>query len=347
MPVSIVGGRSSGKSVFVSLLINTAIDYSVRMNRHFRVYMDPLTNKVVGEMLSSLKKSMWPPATIRGSLLEYKFSFGYSNHFQRFLLTIKEGYAKISEKMFSTTQISRGELFDTITFKLIDIAGEDVELLSSFIEESRESGLPLSEVLTPSLQYALNSDVIIFLIDAEKVTSDRTEKKYDEMMQYDILMSQLYSFVGRYRSRFEKKTPLYPVFVLTKFDAIDPSIRRYLGVSDDFIRWIERFSVDKDLRWKFFHKFMSTFFKQSLSQIYGVVLAGTELEDAPIFLSYVMTELNEEGVLVPKIVKKGQSNEILYSITEYEAFIRYFGKIANKISDKKRREEEEYAAGIG
>lgn len=347
MPVSIVGGRSSGKSVFVALLINTAIDFSVRMNRHFRVYMDPLTNKVVGEMLSSLKKSFWPPATIKGSLLEYEFSFGFSNPLQRAILSAKEGLAKLTEKVAFPTLVSRGELFNTITFKLIDIAGEDVEMLSRFIEESKESGVPLSEVLAPSLQYALDSDVIIFLIDSERVTSDRNDIRYDEMMKYDILMSQLYSFVGRYRSASERKTPLYPVFVLTKFDAVDPSLRKYLGVPDDFIRWIERLSDDRSLRWKFFHKFMNTFFKQSLSQIYGTALEGTELEDAPIFISYVLTELNEEGVMVPKIVKRGQANEILYSITEYEAFIGYFGKIADKISDKKRRDDESYAAGIG
>lgn len=67
------------KGEFVSLLINTAVNYSTRRKHHFRVHMDPLTNRVAGEMLKSLKKSMWPPATIMVSPLEYKFSFGYSN----------------------------------------------------------------------------------------------------------------------------------------------------------------------------------------------------------------------------------------------------------------------------
>jgi hypothetical protein len=307
--------------------------------------MDPLTNKVVGEMLKSLKKSSWPPATIKGSLLEYEFTFGYSNLLQRIIWDIIEGVEKIKR-----VPVPRGELFDAITFKLIDIAGEDVEMLSKFLEEAKHSGLPPSENIPPSLSYALKSDVIVFLVDSEKITDDRSDKRYDEMISYDILMAQLYSFLAKYRSEYgRKETPLFPVFVLTKFDAIDPSIRRGLGVPDDFITWVERLSLDRDLRWKFFHKFMNKFYRQSLSQIYGVVLprAGVELEEAPIFISYVLTELNEEGILVPQVVKIKQSIEIRYSETEYESFIRYFGTIAKKISDRKKGADERYADAIG
>lgn len=339
MPVSIVGGRSSGKSVFVALLINTAINYSTKMKYHFRVYMDPITNKIVGDMLKSLKKSEWPPATIKGSILEYEFSFGYSNLIQR---TILEGLRSIG------IPVSPGEFFDTITFKLIDISGEDVEMLSKFLEEVKYGGVSPSEAIPPSLQYALNSDVIVFLIDSEKITDDRRDKRYDEMINYDILMAQLYSFLATYRSEYEgKETPLFPVFVLTKFDAIDLSIRKGLGVPDDFIRWVERLSFNRDLRWKFFERFMNKFYRQSLSQIFGSVLKGTKLEDAPIFISYVLTELNEEGILVPKVVKRAHAIEIMFSETEYESFIGYFGKIAGRISDKKRGADEKYSNAIG
>jgi hypothetical protein len=341
MPVSIMGGRSTGKSVFVALLLNTAISYGTKMNQHFRVYMDPSTNRVVGEMLKSLKKSLWPPATIKGSILEYRFTFGYSNHLQRMLLGIKEA---------RLLPISREELFDAITFRLIDIAGEDVEMLSKFIEEAKKSGILPSEYISPSLKYALDSDVIVFLVDSEKITDDRNDKRYEEMVNYDILMSQLYSFLAMYReSKHEKKrNPIFPIFVLTKFDAIDPSIRRGLGIPDDFTHWVEKLSLDRNLRWKFFHNFMNKFYRQSLSQIYGVILrrAGIELEEAPIFISYVQTELNEEGILVPKVVKREHAIEVVYSETEYEAFIRYFGKIAKNISDRKVGAEEKYADTI-
>lgn len=341
MPVAVIGSRSVGKSVFVSLLANTAISYGVKMNRHFRLYMDPLTNKVVGEMLRSLKNSAWPPATLKGTLLEYEFSFGYSNAFQRFLSGI--------EKLLPT-KIPKGELFDVITFKLFDVAGEDVELLSKFLEEAKKRKVPHTEVLPPTLQYVLKADVLVFLVDASKVTVDRKDSKWNEMITTDILMAQLYSFLAQYRSLTEGGGVLYPVFVLTKFDAMDPAIMQALGVAGgDYDKWIKKLGEDRMLRWSFFEKFMSTFFRQSLSQIYGVVLRDKrmELEEAPIFVSYVATELNEDGVLVPKVERRGLENVIKYSESEFEAFIRYFGKIAGKISDKRVGEEESYIADVG
>ena len=348
MPVSIVGGRSSGKSVFVALLINSAINYSVSKKNYFRVYRDPATCTVTGEMLSSLKNSLWPPATIKGSLLEYSFSFGYSNVLTRALLGLKEGVGKQVGKIVEK-QVSRGELFNTVTFKLIDIAGEDVEMLSRFLEESKSSGVPFSDDVAPSLQKALGSDVIVFLIDSEKITADRNDPRYKEMLAYDIIMSTLISYVSQHRTSYEKEAkPLYPVFILTKFDAIDPIIRKGQGLQDNYVQWIEKLSDDRSIRKKFFNSFMNTFFRGTLSSIFGSSLVGTELEDAPIFISYTQTELNEDGILVPKVVKRGQANEILYSESEYTSFISYFGKIANKISDKKNPEGESQAAvGVG
>lgn len=288
--------------------------------------MDPLTSKVVGEMIKSLKKSMWPPATIKGTLLEYEFEFGYSNVFQR---ALHQGLKALR------LQVSPQDYYNIIKFKIIDIAGEDVELLGMQLEEAKRAGVDPMEYVSSSLQYALKSDVIVFLIDAEKVTDDRSDKRYDEMVNYDILMSQLYSFLAGYRIHYLKKqTPLFPVFVLTKFDAMDPNIRKGLGIPPDLQTWIRRFSVDREQRWKFFHEFMRKFYRQSLALIYGAGLKGVKLEDAPIFISFVSTELNEDGIMVPKVVTKEHAIEIDYSETEYIAFIDYFGKIAGKISDK-------------
>ncbi|MEM0348229.1 MAG: hypothetical protein QW309_06145 [Zestosphaera sp.] len=344
MPVAVIGSRSVGKSVFVSLLANTAISYGVKMNRHFRLYMDPQTNKVVGEMLKSLKNSMWPPATLKGTLLEYEFSFGYSNAFQRFLSGI--------EKILPT-KIPKGELFDVITFRLFDVAGEDVESLSKVLEDAKKRRISQAEALSDlpaTLRYTLGSDVLVFLVDASKVTVDRKDPRWNEMINTDILMAQLYSFLAQYRSLTQGGSVLYPVFVLVKFDAMDPPIMQALGVSGgDYEKWIKRLGEDRMLRWRFFEKFMSTFFRQSLSQIYGVVLRDKkmELEEAPIFVSYVATELNEDGQYVPKVERRGLENVIRYSESEYEAFIRYFGKIAGKISDKRISEEESYVADVG
>lgn len=261
---------------------------------------------------------------------------------------VKEGVGKQVGKIIDK-QVSRGELFNIVSFKLIDIAGENVELLSRYLDESKNSGLPLSDAVAPALQTAFDSDVIVFLIDSEKITADRNDPRYGQMLDYDNIMSTVIAYVGKSRSRYETgNKKLYPVFILTKFDAIDPLIRKGQGVQDNYVQWVEKLSNDRSLRWKFFNSFMKTFFRNTLSEIYGTQLVGTTLEDAPIFITYALTELNEDGILVPKVVKRGQANEIVYSESEYKSFISYFGKIANKISDKKKPEVDSQAAvGIG
>jgi hypothetical protein len=349
MPVSIVGGRSSGKSVFVALLINTAINYGATNKDDFKLYRDATTCTITGEMLASLKKSLWPPATIKGSLLEYNFSFGYIRPLAKKLMEtevkVRETIRRINEKSGKTV---RSKYYNEFPFKLVDIAGEDVELLNRFLEESKNTGVPISEAVAPSLLSALSSDVIVFLIDCEKIATDRKDPRYAAMLDYDTLMSSLVAFVSKYRSMREKqKAGLYPVFVLTKFDGIDPSIRKGLGVSEDFVQWVEKLGNDRSFRLKFFNNFMASFFRSTLVAIRGASLAGTELEDGPIFISYALTELNDEGILVPKVVRKGQANEIMYSELEYERFIRYLGKISKDLSDKKKPETESLAVGIG
>jgi dephospho-CoA kinase len=41
MTVGIIGGRGTGKTIFVSLLANTAIKYSAETKEHFRYWTSP------------------------------------------------------------------------------------------------------------------------------------------------------------------------------------------------------------------------------------------------------------------------------------------------------------------
>jgi hypothetical protein len=349
MPVSIVGGRSSGKSVFVALLINTAINYGAKNKYDFKLYRDTNTCTITGNMLGSLKMSLWPPATIKGSLLEYNFSFGYIRIWAKKLmeteLALREKIGKINE---TSSRTDRRKYFNEFPFKLVDIAGEDVELLNKFLEESKRTGVPINEAVAPTLLSALNSDVLVFLIDCEKIATDRKDPRYNAMLDYDTLMSSLIAFVSKHRSMNERENVnLFPVFVLTKFDGIDPVIKKGLGVSENYIQWVDKLGNDKSFRLKFFEHFMTSFFRSTLVAIRGASLVGTELEDGPIFVSYALTELNDEGILVPKVIQKGQANEIMYSEVEYKRFIRYLGKISKKLSDKKKSDTDIPAVGIG
>jgi len=57
-------------------LATTAINYAIETKEHFRYYTFPKFTTVIHDIVSSLKQRRWPPATLKGSLIEYRFWFG-------------------------------------------------------------------------------------------------------------------------------------------------------------------------------------------------------------------------------------------------------------------------------
>ncbi|ADM27642.1 hypothetical protein Igag_0819 [Ignisphaera aggregans DSM 17230] len=342
MTVGIVGGRGTGKSVFVALLAQSAINYTNEMKAHFRYYTDPKFTAVIGDIITSLKMKMWPPATLKGSLIEYRFWFGYSNILTRWLV---DTWGPI-DKLMEILNFERAKLFNIVEFSLYDISGEDVDILRQALARS-EHGESIDEILPQNLRRLLECDVLVFLIDASKITTDINDPAYKEMLEYDNVMAQLMSTVALYRSRRYrgKQNRLFPVFVVTKFDTLEPKIRRALGIPDSYSHWVA--SVSRDDIEDRVDKILYRFFQHTRALVLGGTLHGVELEKARAFVSYVETELNEEGVPVPKVYSPdGISYEISYSRSEYIEFIKYFGKIANKIKVS-HEEPGKYVVGLG
>jgi len=312
------------------------------MKEHFRYYTDPKFTATIGDIVASLKMKMWPPATLKGSLIEYRFWFGYSNTLTRWLIN---PWGPI-DKLIEALNLERARLFNIVEFSLYDISGEDVDMLRQAIARS-EREETIEEILPQNLRRLLDSNVLVFLIDASKVTTDINEPTYKEMLEYDNVMAQLMSTVALHRSRrySAKQNKLFPVFVITKFDALEPKIRRALGIPDNYHQWIS--SVNRDVIEDKVDKILYRFFQHTRALVLGGTLHGVELERAKTFVSYVETELNEEGAPVPKVHSPdGISYEISYSRNEYVEFIKYFGKIANRIKVL-HEEPGKHVVGLG
>jgi len=312
------------------------------MKEHFRYYTDPKFTATIGDIVASLKMKMWPPATLKGSLIEYRFWFGYSNTLTRWLIN---PWGPI-DKLIEALNLERARLFNIVEFSLYDISGEDVDILRQAIARS-EREESIEEILPQNLRRLLDSNVLVFLIDASKVTTDINEPTYKEMLEYDNVMAQLMSTVALHRSRrySAKQNKLFPVFVITKFDALEPKIRRALGIPDNYHQWIS--SVNRDVIEDKVDKILYRFFQHTRALVLGGTLHGVELERAKTFVSYVETELNEEGAPVPKVHSPdGISYEISYSRNEYVEFIKYFGKIANRIKVL-HEEPGKHVVGLG
>ncbi|MEB3778739.1 MAG: hypothetical protein GSR85_00690 [Desulfurococcales archaeon] len=348
MSVAIIGGRGTGKSVFVGLLATSAINYAAERNRHFRYWTDPIFTGVIGDIVASLKLRRWPTATLKGTLSEYEFYFGYTDALRRALISGGEILEKVTRGLIKPR---KGELFNVIKFKLFDISGEDVDYVSSAVKLAKDRGVQVFDLLPPNLKMLLDVNVLVFLVDSSRVTTDIESPKYREMIEYDNLMAQLVSLVAAYKSAKYSgrvgRLKLFPVIVFTKFDMVDRKILRSLGIPDNYADWIRSHQDKREVIRDRLSKFMLKFYRHSKVLVDGGSLMGVELERAAMFISYIKTELNEEGVLVPRVYSPdGVSYELDYSITEYKAFIEYFGKIAGEIKAE-RKEMEDYVTGLG
>jgi len=349
MTIGIFGGRGTGKTVFVSLLATTAINYGVETKEHFRYYTLPEFTPFVHEIVESLRLKKWPPATLKGSLTEYKFYFAYSTSFSRILTSL---YNRLDNLVGSIRRLNAfSGNYNIIEFSIYDVAGEDVDTIFRSALLAKEKGSSVLDMIPENLKAILDCDVLVFLIDSSKITTDNTDSRYKEMLNYDGLMASLMSLVALYRSsKYGVKVgKLYPVFVFTKFDTVDRNVLRTLGIPDNFDTWFMNNRDRNDINRRLI-EFMRRFYEHTLAIVYGGRIMDVPLEKAQAFVSYLMTDLNEDGIPIPRVVRSrdGMSYNLVYSRSEYIRFIDYFGSIANDIK-KAHRVPEGFAnvTGLG
>ena len=188
MPVGIVGDRGSGKSVFVSLLAKSAVDYSNKTGgEEFRTFVSPAFSKKTGDVVSALMMGSWPSATLKGTLSQYEFAFGYRKRLTRTLHMM---------------------MFNKINFNIFDIAGEDVALIKQISNKLQRtsSSYNLIDELPDNLKKILDCNILVFLIDGSKITTEKRSKRSQEMMDYDTVMATLIALVAKLQGRLKKSS---------------------------------------------------------------------------------------------------------------------------------------------
>lgn len=349
MPVGIIGGRGCGKSVFISLLATSAIKYANSPDgKDFRYRTDPAFTDAIGKIIASLKRKAWPSANLKGNLSEYKLTFGYHRRFAG------KADEAVQLATLRRSRLTAKQTYNIVHFSLYDVAGEDVEAIKRVAESARKRQIVLIEEIPKDLRTILDCNVLVFLIDASKMTTNPEDPRFDEMLEYDNLMADLMSLVAVYKSRpgaMQQHEKLYPVFVLTKFDDMDAEVARAVGIPQDYATWLRFLRqkskrvmpfVDKgkEERSELARRFMNTFMEHTLAQKTGAWLAGVDMDKSFFSFSYIATELSkvpgQENMEVPKLLIHGREGavDLDYSETEYRGFIDYFGKISRDIRDE-------------
>ena len=289
-----------------------------------------------------LKMRKWPPLTTKGTLSGYYFTFGYQkrlgSHLEKPVRTATRGRIKPSV----------GLSYNRVNFKIYDIAGEDVTYIKQIVEKRAHDspGMTFANALAaspnPNLKTILDCDVLVFLIDSSRITAKVNSEAYKRMLDYDVVMSTLISAVSEYKGSQPRGT-IYPLFIFTKFDAVESGLLESVGLPSQYEEWAKRAGEGRSFRHmrdrteakrrEYAVKLMGKFYGRTLNLIYGGKLRGVDFDDAQYFFSKINTELNEDGIPVPTIrAQKGKTgNDVDYSYDEYKAFIKYFQKIAKKM----------------
>ena len=319
MAVSILGDRGCGKTVFLSLLYETQINYANETKGDFRFISSPGYVNTMGKIVNGLRMGNWPEATLKGLLSKYWFLFGY-------------------RKKFPPNK------YDSVKFTIYDIAGEDVNIIDELITPYQDGGLDsiLYEDLPEGLKTLLDCNVLVFLIDASRINGEARSEQYESMIAYDTFMATLISIVAEYKSKkageMKSKDKLYPVFIMTKFDMIDKKIFEGLKMPS---KYPDGSKKNMKKRKTYAEKLMENFYRQTLALKYGGKLLNVDFDKAGYFFSEIRSELDEDGEQVPRLISKnGTSYGIDYSYSEYRAFIEYFRELAHQMPDEIKDEQE-------
>ncbi len=198
--------------------------------------------------------------------------------------------------------------------------------------------------LPDNLKQILDCNILVFLIDGSKITTEKRSKRSQDMQDYDTVMATLIALVTQYKSRSKNQADrsgkLYPIFVITKTDAITPNILEAIGVPRDFAlkggHGFLSIGGDRKQRQTYASALMKEFYPFTLMQIRGSRLYHVDYDDAKYYFSQLKTELSEDGLPMPTLKNTlGEiSAQLDYSEDEYMLFIDHLGEIAKKSPDK-------------
>ncbi len=323
MTVGILGPRETGKTVFISLLENAAIQYRQTVEKDFEFNFHPAIIPDLDQGRIDLLTGKWPGATPLGQPSEYDLRFGYPGRL-----------GGLGGKVY-------------LDFTIFDIGGEDVsEAARMTARLPKEDRKKFIDALAPSMRKILDSNVLVFLVDSGMIEThgrDRPEQ-YEKMLNYDRDMAQIISLTEWYKAAvIEKGMRMYPIVFLTKFDKIETDVLKAIGLPTNFSDVEIRTKLtgifknkEREQRRIFGEAIMEKFFPNSMGHLRGSSLAGAKIGEGvkydklQFFFSSLATKIDDDGTRIPDISPdaSGKIFSLSYSEDEYVAFIKYLGEIA-------------------
>lgn len=203
--IVIVGDRGSGKTTFLGLLYTAQVKSGSDKADDFRFHAAFESLDEISGVFQRLMSGGFPDAATKEGLREVTFRLGYRTPGRGIL----------------SRQRSQGWASDAfVSFQLIVLKAFEDE-----IARHREG----SSITDATLRDALVSDAIVIMVDARKLGAADEDPQVGPWGKYDAALESLLSTIQRSRAH-DERTLLYPIFVFSKFDQVDPEATRLANV---------------------------------------------------------------------------------------------------------------------
>ena len=203
--VVIVGDRNSGKTTFLGLLYAAQVKFGSDKADGFRFHASFESLDEISGVFQRLMSGSFPDAATKEGVREIAFRLGHR----------RSGLGILSRRK------SRGSSPDSsASFQLI--------LLKSFEDEMARSG-NRGSVDQRTLSSALTGDAFVIMIDATSLAVADEEGELAPSGKYDEAVASLLMAIQRSRDQAQDKF-LHPIFVLSKFDQVDPEVLRHMDL---------------------------------------------------------------------------------------------------------------------
>jgi hypothetical protein len=305
LQAAIVGDRGSGKTTFLGLLYAALVKSGSDKEDDLRFHATFESLEEITALFQQLMSGGFPDAAIKEGLHELSFTLG--------LRKPRHGrFPHLGSRKWNADAAT------SVHFTLPGSLGEE---RSGFLQGSTIGTGPWRDVL--------DADALILLADSTKLAPKGDSSERGPMATYDGQVDALFSAIQRWRSRSGHPV-LHPVFLLSKFDSVDPEVLKAADLEADPPE-----VARSDARAAYADALLEPNLPRTLKTVRGTSRGRLRFGEPSYFFSWVRPDVQGAGPQEKIKLRRtdGGGWEPDYSRGEYLALLERLAEIAAKTKD--------------
>ena len=298
--IVVVGDRDSGRTTFLGLLYIAQVKSGSDPADTFRFHATIDSMEEISALFQRLMSGSFPDAATKEGIHEMNVRLGYRGRGAKLLSRLR-------------SQEWNPEDYATVRFLLPRALDEDV---SRFLKGS--------SIIGDRLRETLEGDAIVILVDSTKLGTNAKDAEDSTMKEYDAALDAYLTASERWRPRGDR-TPLYPIFILSKFDRVNRKVLRAAKVEES-----PPPAGRKGPRAAYAEALLGSNLPRTLKKVKARERHGLAFEPPTFFFSWVGTEKASPGrserIRLRQTPTSGWEPE--YSRDEYLALLEFIWDVA-------------------